>query len=133
MSVIAARCSSVLRSSDMFKAGEINHEESEGHEEFGREGALQRSRTAQRAVPTSFVGLKRALFFVMDRTWLQWLILGVLAASGCGQKPAPVVDLASERQRMVHGQLMARGVHGERVVGETAKVTGEEVVLQESG
>src|SRR5438034_10740617 len=123
MSVIVARCSSVLRSSDMFKAGEINHEESEGHEEFGREGALQRSRTAQRAVPTSFVGLKRALFFVMDRTWLQWLILGVLAASGCGQKPAPIVDLvASERQRMVHGQLMSRGVRDERVLAAISKV-----------
>ena len=114
------------------KAGEINHEESEGHEEFGREGALQRSRTAQRAVPTSFVGLKRALFFVMDRTWLQWLILGVLAASGCGQKPAPVVDLASERQRMVHGQLMSRGVHDERVLAAMSKVPREEFVPQDS-
>src|SRR5207248_10220006 len=104
----------------------INHEESEGHEEFGREGALQRSRTAQRAVPTSFVGLKRALFFVMDRTWLQWLILGVLAASGCGQKRAPVVDLASERRRMVHGQLMSRGVHDERVLAARSKLSSDE-------
>lgn len=31
---IVARCSNVLRSSDMFKAGEINHEGHEGHEEF---------------------------------------------------------------------------------------------------
>src|SRR5713101_989855 len=43
----------------------------------------------------------------MGRVW-QFLILAVLAASGCGQKPAPVVDLASERHRMVQEQLMPR-------------------------
>jgi len=114
----------------MFKAGEINHEESEGHEEFAREGALKRSRTAQRAVPTSFVGLGDALFFVMRRT-SRWLIVVLLAAAGCGQKPAPVVDLASERQRMVKGQLMSRGVHDDRVLAAMSKVPREEFVPQE--
>src|SRR5438477_10320360 len=61
------------------------------------------------------------------RVW-QFLILAVLAASGCGQKPAPVSDLASERQRMVQEQLMSRGVHDERVLAAMAKVPREEFV-----
>ncbi|PYJ50459.1 MAG: protein-L-isoaspartate(D-aspartate) O-methyltransferase [Verrucomicrobia bacterium] len=68
----------------------------------------------------------------MDRTWLQWLILGVLAASGCGQKPAAVVDLASERQRMVQGQLISRGVRDERVLEAFSKIPREEFVPQDS-
>jgi protein-L-isoaspartate(D-aspartate) O-methyltransferase len=58
----------------------------------------------------------------------QWLILAVLAASGCGQKPAPVVNLASERQKMVQEQLMPRGIHEERVLAAMAKVPREEFV-----
>jgi protein-L-isoaspartate(D-aspartate) O-methyltransferase len=58
----------------------------------------------------------------------QLLILAVLAASGCGQKPAPVIDLASERQRMVQEQLMPRGIHEERVLAAMAKVPREEFV-----
>jgi hypothetical protein len=58
----------------------------------------------------------------------QWLIFAVLAAIGCGQKPAPVVDLASERQRMVQEQLMSRGVHDGRVLAAMAKVRREEFV-----
>jgi protein-L-isoaspartate(D-aspartate) O-methyltransferase len=61
------------------------------------------------------------------RVW-QWLIVAVLAASGCGQKPAPVVDLASKRQRMVQEQLMSRGLHEERVLAAMAKVPREEFV-----
>jgi protein-L-isoaspartate(D-aspartate) O-methyltransferase len=60
----------------------------------------------------------------------QFLILAVLAASGCGQKPAPVVDLASERQHMVQEQLMPRGIHEERVLAAMAKVPREEFVPQ---
>jgi len=62
----------------------------------------------------------------------QFLILVVLAAIGCGQKPAPVVDLASERQRMVQEQLMPRGVHDKRVLAAISKVPREEFVPQDS-
>jgi len=58
----------------------------------------------------------------------QFLILTVLVVSGCGQKPAPVVDLASERQRMVQQQLMPRGLHDKRVLAAMAKVRREEFV-----
>ena len=67
----------------------------------------------------------------MGRVW-QFLILAVLAASGSGQKPAPVVDLASERHRMVQEQLMPRGIHEERVLAAMAKVPREEFVPQEA-
>jgi protein-L-isoaspartate(D-aspartate) O-methyltransferase len=62
----------------------------------------------------------------------QWLILAVLAESGCGQKATPVVDPASERQRMVQEQLMPRGVHDERVLAAMSKVPREEFVPQDS-
>src|SRR5713226_5756542 len=65
------------------------------------------------------------------RVW-QLLIIPVLAASGCGQKPAPVVDLASERQRMVQEQLMPRGIHEERVLAAMKKVPREEFAPQET-
>ena len=71
-----------------------------------------------------------ALLCRVRRVW-QFLILAVLAASGCGQKPAPGVDLASERQRMVQEQLMPRGIHEERVLAAMAKVPREEFVPQE--
>src|SRR5437867_7381900 len=61
----------------------------------------------------------------------QFLILALFAATGCGQKAAPVSDLASERQRMVQEQLMPRGVHDERVLGAMAKVPREEFVPPE--
>ena len=60
----------------------------------------------------------------------QWLILAVLAESGCGQKATPVVDPASERQRMVEEQLVPRGVHDERVLAAMSKVPREEFVPQ---
>jgi protein-L-isoaspartate(D-aspartate) O-methyltransferase len=68
----------------------------------------------------------------MRRICWQWLILAVLAVGGCGQKPAPVVDLASERQRMVREQLMPRGVHDKRVLAAMSKVPREEFVPQDS-
>jgi hypothetical protein len=52
----------------------------------------------------------------------QWLIFALLAAIGCGQKPAPAVDLASERQRMVQEQLISRGVHDGRVLAAISNV-----------
>jgi len=62
----------------------------------------------------------------------QFLIFAVLAASGCGQKPAPAVDLAGERQRMVREQLMPRGVHDKRVLAAMSKVPRQEFVPQDS-
>src|SRR5438105_5584830 len=62
----------------------------------------------------------------------QFLIFAVLVASGCGQKPAPAVDLAGERQRMVQEQLMPRGVHDKRVLAAMSKVPREEFVPQDS-
>jgi protein-L-isoaspartate(D-aspartate) O-methyltransferase len=62
----------------------------------------------------------------------QWLIFAVLAAIGCGQNPAPAVDLASERQRMVQEQLMSRSVHDGRVLAAISKVPREEFVPQDS-
>jgi protein-L-isoaspartate(D-aspartate) O-methyltransferase len=65
------------------------------------------------------------------RLW-QFLIIAMLAVSGCGQKPAPVGDLGSERQRMVQEQLMLRGVRDERVLAAMNKVPREEFVPQDS-
>src|ERR1041385_1845368 len=62
----------------------------------------------------------------------QFLIVAVLAASGCGQKLAPVVDLASERQRRVQERLRPRGVQEERVLAAMAKVPREEFVPREA-
>jgi protein-L-isoaspartate(D-aspartate) O-methyltransferase len=62
----------------------------------------------------------------------QLLIFALFAATGCGQKATPVVDLASERQRMVQEQLMPRGVHDERVLAAMSKVPREEFVPQDS-
>jgi protein-L-isoaspartate(D-aspartate) O-methyltransferase len=59
-------------------------------------------------------------------------MLAVLAASGCGQKPAPIADTARERQRMVQDQLMRRGIQEEGVLAAMAKVPREEFVPQET-
>ena len=62
----------------------------------------------------------------------QFLILVVFATTGCGQKNAPVVDFAAQRQRMVMEQLMPRGIHEERVLAAMSKVRREEFVPQDS-
>jgi protein-L-isoaspartate(D-aspartate) O-methyltransferase len=62
----------------------------------------------------------------------QLLIFALFAAIGCGQRPAPVGDLASERQRMVQEQLMSRGIHDKRVLTAMSKVPREEFVPQNS-
>ena len=56
------------------------------------------------------------------------LILALFAATGCGQSPAPVGDLARERQRMVQEQLVPRGIKEGRVLAAMAKVPREEFV-----
>jgi protein-L-isoaspartate(D-aspartate) O-methyltransferase len=63
---------------------------------------------------------------------LELLILSLFAATGCGQSPAPVGDLARERQRMVQQQLMARGIKNEHVLAAMAKVPREEFVPSDS-
>jgi protein-L-isoaspartate(D-aspartate) O-methyltransferase len=62
----------------------------------------------------------------------QLLIFALFAAIGCGQRPAPISDLASERQRMVQEQLMSRGIHDKRVLTAMSKVPREEFVPQNS-
>ena len=63
----------------------------------------------------------------VQRIW-QWLAVAVLVAGGCGQKPTPVSDFAAQRQLMVQQQLVARGIHEERVLAAMAKVPREEFV-----
>jgi len=60
------------------------------------------------------------------------LILAAFAATGCGQSPAPVGDLARERQRMVQEQLVPRGIKEGRVLAAMAKVPREEFVPADS-
>ena len=68
------------------------------------------------------------MLFLEMRRVSQFLVLLVLAAIGCGQKAAPVADLASQRQRMVMEQLMPRGIHEERVLAAMSKVPREQFV-----
>jgi len=65
------------------------------------------------------------------RLW-QFLIVAMLAVTGCGQKAVSVSDLGSERQRMVQEQLMSRDVRDERVLAAMNKVPREEFVPQDS-
>src|SRR5947207_741920 len=81
--------------------------------------------------PVAFAAAQLALFFGV-RGVSELLILAAFAATGCGQSPAPVGDLARERQRMVQEQLMPRGIHERRVLAAMAKVPREEFVPPES-
>ncbi len=63
----------------------------------------------------------------MRRVW-QWLIVGLLVVAGCSQKAAPADDFAAQRQQMVQQQLIARGIHEQRVLAAMAKVPREEFV-----
>jgi len=56
----------------------------------------------------------------------------MLTAGGCGQKAPLVLDLATQRQQMVQQQLMARGIHEERVLAAMTKVPREEFVPLDS-
>src|SRR5437867_45311 len=67
----------------------------------------------------------------VQRVW-QWLVIAVLSATACGQKPGAPSDFSVERQRMVQQQLMARGVNNERVLAAMAKVPREKFVPPES-
>src|SRR5438046_9961556 len=65
----------------------------------------------------------------MTRIW-QWLIVVVLAATGCHQRTISIAECAAERQKMVEEQLKPRGIHDERVLAAMAKVPREEFVPQ---
>jgi len=60
----------------------------------------------------------------------QWLIVVVLAATGCHQRTISTSEAAAERQKMVDEQLKPRGIHDERVLAAMAKVPREEFVPQ---
>ena len=62
----------------------------------------------------------------------QWLVVAVLAATACGQKPSAPSDFAVEHERMVQQQLRTRGIKDERVLAALAKVPREEFVPQDS-
>jgi protein-L-isoaspartate(D-aspartate) O-methyltransferase len=88
---------------------------------------------ASRKVRRQQLSRRLGLNYIFDvRRALQFLILGAVAATGCGQKSPPVSDFAAQRQRMVQQQLMARGIKDERVLGAMAKVPREEFVPPES-
>jgi protein-L-isoaspartate(D-aspartate) O-methyltransferase len=85
------------------------------------------SRLRQAPARQAFISpLYELQFFV--RRISQWLILAVLAASGCGQQAAPVTDFTAQRQRMVTEQLKARGISDDRVLAAMDKVPREEFV-----
>jgi protein-L-isoaspartate(D-aspartate) O-methyltransferase len=75
---------------------------------------------------------RRCAIFPVMRRFSQWLLVAMLAATACGQKPAEPSDFAAERQRMVQQQLMARGINDARVLAAMAKVPREEFVPPES-
>jgi len=66
------------------------------------------------------------------RRFSQWLLVAMLAATACGQKPAPTANFGTERQRMVQQQLMTRGITDARVLATMAKMPREEFVPPES-
>ena len=67
----------------------------------------------------------------VQRVW-QWLVIAVLSATACGQKPGAPSDFAVERQRMVQQHLVPRGIHDERVLAAMSKVPREEFVPPQS-
>jgi protein-L-isoaspartate(D-aspartate) O-methyltransferase len=60
------------------------------------------------------------------------LIVGAIAATGCGQKTPPVFDFAAQRQLMVQEQLVPRGLKNARVLAAMSKVPREEFVPADS-
>jgi protein-L-isoaspartate(D-aspartate) O-methyltransferase len=58
----------------------------------------------------------------------QYLVVALLATSGCHQKVTSTSEFATERQKMVQEQLKPRGIHDERVLAAMAKVPREAFV-----
>jgi len=124
-----------------YTAGEINREGREGHEEFPVPlcCAKRCADVADIRVPRrphvsdySFRESFCNVTFPMWRWLAHFVILASIAANGCGQSPAPVGDLAREREQMVQQQLVARGIKDERVLAAIKKVPREEFVPSES-
>jgi protein-L-isoaspartate(D-aspartate) O-methyltransferase len=63
---------------------------------------------------------------------MRFLIVAVLAATACGQRPTSASDFAAQRQHMVQQQLNTRGINDQRVLAAMAKVPREEFVPSES-
>ena len=87
--------------------------------------------TRRGIVSKAFALLGCEVHFDVTRA-LQFLILGAVAATGCGQKAPPDSDFAARRQQMVQQQLVARGIKDEHVLAAMAKVPREEFVPPES-
>src|SRR6266700_6439648 len=75
---------------------------------------------------------RRYAIFPLMRRFSQWLLVAMLAATACGQKPAPTANFGTERQRMVQQQLMTRGINDARVLAAMAKVPREEFIPADS-
>ena len=63
----------------------------------------------------------------VPRVW-QWLIVGMLALTGCERAHTSGPDYAAQRQQMVATQIAARGISDERVLAALKKVPREEFV-----
>src|SRR6266581_4234533 len=57
---------------------------------------------------------RRCAIFPVMRRCSQWLLVPMLAATACGQRPTPAPEFAAQRQRMVERQLKDRGIKDER-------------------
>src|SRR5436190_2083315 len=75
---------------------------------------------------------RRCAIFPVMRRFSQWLLVPMLAATACGQRPTPAPEFAAQRQRMVERQLKARGIKNERVLAAMGKVPREVFVPPES-
>ena len=62
----------------------------------------------------------------------QYLLLTVIATTGCGQQTPTAADFAAQRQRMVEQQLKPRGIKDERVLAAMARVPREKFVPQDA-
>src|SRR5436309_151908 len=63
----------------------------------------------------------------MKRTWV-WLVVPVLAVSGCQKQRESASKFAATRQRMVEEQLRPRGIKDQKVLMAMAQVPREEFV-----
>lgn len=61
----------------------------------------------------------------------QWLIIGLLAITCLRSVACAVRDLVRDRERMINEQLVARGIHAQRVLAAMRKVPREEFVPEE--
>ena len=87
-------------------------------------------RTGPKQIPTlslPFAPAEGTLSLAMRRV-SRFLIIGLLAGTGCDRAHTSVADFASERERMVKEQLVMHGVNEERVLAAMNKVPREQFV-----